>query len=360
MKSILQGDPSMKFTIKSLALSGVALGMLTAVANAAEPVVSTSDWTGFSIGIGGGGSFSFAETNAAGGGEFDVSGDSGWMDNGYFEGNYVTSGGLNSAYTNYDDDSGGTSDLTASAAMGDAGSLIADFLADGFESENNDPNDTGHAGFLGTGTIGADYQLDRFVVGLDASFSLGRTEIKNQAEGDGGGGIFVENNSGDFASGDADGDARLDTSLELGNSWSAGARAGFLATDSTLIFGSAGYTSTNAKLKAHFNGDADAHASGGQDSGGVSGDTEASWDVGAETDEWMSGYYVGGGVEQLLTSSLSLKVEYRYADLGTIETSESLSDSASDADGIYEWDAQVAAEADVTTHSVVATVNFRF
>ena len=74
MKSLSQGDPSMKFTIKSLALSGVALGMLTAVANAAEPVVSTSDWTGFSIGIGGGGSFSFAETNAAGGGEFVVSG----------------------------------------------------------------------------------------------------------------------------------------------------------------------------------------------------------------------------------------------------------------------------------------------
>jgi outer membrane immunogenic protein len=350
----------MKFTIKSLALSGVALGMLTAVANAADPVVSTSDWTGFSIGIGGGGSFSFAETNAAGGGVFDVSGDSGWMDRGYFEGNYVTSGGLNSAYTNHDEDSGGDAYLAAGASMGNAGSLIADFLAEEFESDNKDPNDTGHAGFLGTGTIGADYQLDRFVVGLDASFSFGRTEINNQAEGYGEGEIDVYD-SGDYSEGEGDGDARLDTSLELGNSWSVGARAGFLATDSTLIFGSAGYTSTNAKLKAHFNGDADAETSGGSSGGGdVSGDASASWDVEAETDDWMSGYYVGGGVEQLLTSNLSLKLEYRYADLGTIETSESLSDSGGVPGDGYEWDAQVAAEADVTTHSVVATVNFRF
>lgn len=65
-------------------------------------------------------------------------------------------------------------------------------------------------------------------------------------------------------------------------------------------------------------------------------------------------------MEQLLTSSLSLKVEYRYADLGTIETSESLSESGGVPGEGYTWDAQVAAEADVTTHSVVATVNFRF
>lgn len=348
----------MKFTIKSLALSGVALGMLTAVANAADPdpVVSTSDWTGFSIGIGGGGSFSFAETNAAGGGEFDVSGSDSWMDNGYFDGEYTvpTSGASNTAYTSGDSDlSGGEAELSAAASMGNAGSLIADFL-EGFESDNNDPNDTGHAGFLGTSTIGADYQLDRFVFGVDAAFSLGRTEIKNQAEGEGGGEIDIED-SGDIASGDGDGDARLDTSLELGNSWSVGARAGFLATDSTLIFGSAGYTSTNAKLKAHFNGDADAEVSGGED-----GEASASWDVEAETEEWMGGYYVGGGVEQLLTSSLSLKLEYRYADLGTIETFESLSESGGVPNEGYTWDAQVGAEADVTTHSVVATVNFRF
>jgi opacity protein-like surface antigen len=36
----------------------------------------------------------------------------------------------------------------------------------------------------------------------------------------------------------------------------------------------------------------------------------------------MNGYYVGGGLESMFTDNMSFKLEYRFADLGSIETSQ--------------------------------------
>jgi opacity protein-like surface antigen len=74
-------------------------------------------------------------------------------------------------------------------------------------------------------------------------------------------------------------------------------------------------------------------------------------------DDWLDGYYLGGGVEALLTDNVSFKMEYRFSDLGTIKTSK-----------YYEVDAEphgyaaagVEAEANPTVHAIRATVNWRF
>lgn len=355
----------MKLTVKTFALSGVALGMFVSVANAADAIVTSSDWTGFSIGVGGGGSFNFANTDAGGFGAFSVSGDSGWMDGGYFFASGSGSG--NWGYTDTEDDiSGGNTQLWSAAGIGNVPSLINSILAEynddlsgsgeGGLGRGGD-NDTGKAGFIGTVRGGFDYQLDKIVLGVDAAFNFGQTEINNNATGAAGGEIDIDAGSGSGSEGEGFGEANLSTSLELGNSWSIGGRAGFLATDSTLLFGSAGYVSTKAKLKASFNGRAETETWSDDTSGGYA---DAGWDIESSSSDWLDGYYIGGGIEQLLTSNISMKLEYRYSDLGSISTDDMSEASDSGSSGGADWVTAVGAESDPVVHSIMATINWRF
>ena len=79
--------------------------------------------------------------------------------------------------------------------------------------------------------------------------------------------------------------------------WSVGGRLGYLATPSTLLFFSAGYSRADIS-------DLTLSASG---LGGFGGLTLAS--VGD-----FDGYFIGGGAEVKLTKSISIKGEYRYTD----------------------------------------------
>lgn len=359
----------MKFTVKSIALSGVALGMFVTVAHASDSDAS-SNWTGFSLGVGGGGSFNFSNMDAGGFGAFEVNGDSGWMDGDYLFG---SDGSSNYGYTDTEYDiSGGNTTMWTGAGMGSVASLVAEVaqaLADydvnvsGSNSGRDVNNDAGMAGYLGTVRGGFDMQLDRVVVGLDAGYNFGKTEINNASQGLGGGHYYIDDydfGSGGntvWASGGGDGEAYLNTSLEIGDSWSVGGRAGFLATDSTLIFGSAGYVSTHAKLSASFNG----RNSAGADSNDTgSGSADARYDISSSDSDWLDGYYFGGGMEQMLTSSVSMKLEYRLSDLGSISTSNVDSHERSDDSGSASWIAAVGAHAEPTVHTVTATVNWRF
>lgn len=356
----------MKFTVKSIALSGVALGMFVTVAHASDSDAS-SNWTGFSLGVGGGGSFNFSNMDAGGFGAFQVEdGDNNnlWMDGGYLFG----SGGGNYGYANTEYYvSGGYTTMWTGAGMGNVGSLVAEVaqaLADydvsvsGSNSGRDLDNEAGMAGFLGTVRGGFDVQLDRLVVGLDAGFNFGKTEINNASEGVAGGSYYIWESGWD-ASGGSDGESYLNTSLELGNSWTVGGRAGFLATDSTLIFGSAGYVSTHAKLSASFTGRN--HADIDSDGTG-SGYADARYDISSSDSDWLDGYYFGGGMEQMLTSDVSMKLEYRLSDLGSISTSDVDSREVGNPGGNdgASWIAAVGAHAEPTVHTVTATVNWRF
>jgi outer membrane immunogenic protein len=359
----------MKFTVKSIALSGVALGMFVTVAHASDSDAS-SNWTGFSLGVGGGGSFNFSNMDAGGFGAFQVedpdNGDD-WMDGGFLFG---SGGSSNYGYTETEYyNSGGSTTMWTGAGMGNVGSLVAEVaqaLADydvnvsGSNSGRDLDNEAGMAGFLGTVRGGFDVQLDRLVVGLDAGFNFGKTEINNASEGVAG--ASYELNDWVDSSGFGTGEAYLNSSLELGNSWFVGGRAGFLATDSTLIFGSAGYVSTHAKLSAAFTGQNDAGGQGDWSGFSSSGYADAQYDISTSDSDWLDGYYFGGGMEQMLTSSVSMKLEYRLSDLGSISTSDVDSREVGNpgANDGATWIAAVGAHAEPTVHTVTATVNWRF
>lgn len=350
-----------------MALSGVAILAWTGSSFAADIAAPANDWTGFSIGVGGGGSFNFADMTASGAGGFHASGSGSY---GFFDFDEGDVYGFGGAGSTEDDDyavqmfsaaSIGQSSARTNEIVEHFSDYFNNLISGGGYSGGTDGNsDTGKAGFMGTARIGADYQIDQFVIGLDAAYNFGKTEIENSAAGVGGGAAWVDDGAGGLSdrSGYGTGTSSIDTSLEIGNSWSVGARAGFLASDSTLLFASAGYVSTKATLEASFEGYAEAYNG---DLNQVSGGGAAGWGVRAESDEWMNGYYIGGGVEQLLTSNISLKFEYRFADLGSISASNSYDRFEGDGNGGEgHIEAAVDAEANPTVHTLNATVNFRF
>jgi opacity protein-like surface antigen len=348
----------MKINLKAVALSGVALGMFVGAANAADAVVTSSDWTGFYIGVGGGGSFTFSDTNAVGYGLFMGGGE----------------GGTDEVFVSEDADGDFTgeefgyfstnADLGLSAgsyaAIGSGRDLLPnDQMVSAILAELNEfmgsagDADGGAAGAFARGQIGFDYQMgSNLVFGLDATYNLGKTEIGQSAS-----------NANGYSSEDDGGEAYslsdISTDLSIDSMWTAGARLGFLSSESTLLFVSGGYASANAELSADYDSVV------GGEAGGVLNDPDftVAWNASASESDWMSGYYLGAGVETLLTDSISVRVEYRYTDLGSIEVSKDLVGSMPGCIqapcGGYAA-AGVSAEADVTMHAIAATINWRF
>jgi outer membrane immunogenic protein len=67
----------------------------------------------------------------------------------------------------------------------------------------------------------------------------------------------------------------------VGDRWAVGARLGVLATQSALLYASAGYTEGDSQF---------------------------------DFPHRLRGYFVGAGAEYLVTANLSLKVDYRFSD----------------------------------------------
>lgn len=252
----------MKKLNSAVALAALAAVMSTPVYAAdVEPMPAAADWTGFHVGLGGGGNFAFARDEAS----------------------FYSS----SAFT----------------------TAVAESFAD-----------LGKAGFFGTAEIGADYQMDNIVFGVLANYDFGKTKMKSHAE-------FVSSSSG----------TNYDTSVEVGDSWAAGGRIGWLPTESTLVYALGGYTQAKISQSAEI-------------STFVIGSPATTVGEGSGS-EWKSGYFVGAGVETLLTDSISLKGEYRFADYGKV--SNSFFTSTPSSFGADQ-------SSDVTVHSVRAVLSFRF
>lgn len=161
-------------------------------------------------------------------------------------------------------------------------SFIPDFI--GIES------DEGKLYGFGTVEIGADYQFEDtpFLIGILANYDFNG---KSDAE------------SSSFATSE-DGIIGAEIQSELEDTWFVGGRAGFVFNDTSLIYALGGYTWAKGKVKGlngfEFIGDND-------DFGEV------------DEDDNVDGWTAGVGVEQLLTESISLKVEYRHDFLDSIK-----------------------------------------
>jgi len=146
--------------------------------------------------------------------------------------------------------------------------------------------------FYGFGTveIGADYQFDgtAIVVGILASYDFnGKSEVDSSLN-----------------SAAEDGYITAEIQSELEDSWFVGGRAGFVVNGASLLYGLGGYSWTKAKVKSHL----------GFDFNGA-GDDFAQIDE----DESVDGWTLGVGLEQLLTDSISLKLEYRHDFLDSVK-----------------------------------------
>lgn len=187
-------------------------------------------------------------------------------------------------------------------------------------------SDLGKAGVFGTAEIGADYQMESIVFGVLANYDFGKTKINSDSE-------FTATRTTTNPVSNTTSTGNFDTTVEVGDSWAVGGRIGFLPTESTLAYVLGGYTEAKISQSAEISS--------------TTGPTAE-----ASGSEWNSGYFVGGGVETLLTDSISLKGEYRFADYGKV--------SSSFADTVPPATSSVNQSSDVTVHSVRAVLSFRF
>ncbi len=114
--------------------------------------------------------------------------------------------------------------------------------------------------------------------------------------------------------------------VDAGRDIYVGARAGFKATPSTLVYAKGGYTN------ARFNF--------------IGTDGTTNYDQNLDTDGWR----VGAGVEQKLGSNAFAKVEYRYSNYGEGEIDF-------EAEGVPDSD---RFDIDTDRHQIMAGVGWRF
>jgi outer membrane immunogenic protein len=159
------------------------------------------------------------------------------------------------------------------------------FLGDSFD-------DMGDRSGLLTVEAGFDWQAsDRFVLGILGDFTWTNFDSNSDAAS------CVSNIGEDgFCVGSF-------TNVDVDNMWTIAGRFGFLSSPSTLWYGLAGWTRVNA--------DARTRVLIGEDL-----DFVDAIDFSAGKDGHLDGFTVGAGVESMLTEALSLKLEYRFTDLG--------------------------------------------
>ncbi len=207
-----------------------------------------------------------------------------------------------------------------------------------FINDNNDfftfgehHSDLGDAGLFGTIEAGFDYQIgSSVVVGLLANYDFGKTKMDNQSNS-----LVVDNNNNVVVD-----NATYETKWEIGDSWAVGGRLGFLAMDNALVYVLGGYT--EAKVKSESS---------------ISGDNNPNFAFNTSDSAWEDGWFVGGGIEALLTDNISLKAEYRYNDYGSIKRNDEIDVSGEEQEFFF---ANSNQEADVTVHSVRAVLSYRF
>jgi outer membrane immunogenic protein len=290
-------------SIAAIAAITMASGAFAADLAEPAPIEPIDVWTGFHVGVGGGGAYNFFKTN---------------LDHAYSESWCLDGcgiGGNNGA-------SGVSTDYSGVAAH------------------------LGRASAFGTVELGYDWQFnDSFVLGVLGSFDFGK-------------GKWAKAGSYAGESYDATYFDGLDVGVATGmkvrrkNSWFVGGRLGWATSPSTLWYGVLGYT--QAKLQARgavaidgFEGDyffdGNEHNIGGSKKRG--------------------GFTIGGGAETMLTESVSAKLEYRYTNFKKWKRANEFSGdfgNSRDSGLDWDWDYVQAARVKMSEHSVRAVISYRF
>jgi opacity protein-like surface antigen len=107
----------------------------------------------------------------------------------------------------------------------------------------------------------------------------------------------------------------------------------------------------------------------GDNTSEIPGTNGYSHSVSKTSSGFKPGYFVGAGIETRLTDDVSLKLEYRYSDYGSMKTSSS-SNNASIQDGVNGNDFEfynslggsynMSQKTDLTTQSIRAVLSYNF
>jgi outer membrane immunogenic protein len=194
----------------------------------------------------------------------------------------------------------------------------------------------GDRGGLLTAEVGFDVQLaERFVLGVLGDYTWTNFDSNSSAVS------CVSNigeDSDEFCAGSF-------TGVELDNMWTLAARFGFLSSPQTLWYGLIGWTRADVEARTR--------VLIGEDT-----DFVDAIDFAAGKDKHLDGLTVGAGVESMLTEALSLKLEYRYTDLGSLDYSGG--GGGSGPGDISGGGAGIDAEFDTTVQTIRAVLSWRF
>jgi len=175
--------------------------------------------------------------------------------------------------------------------------------------------DTDFEGILGGGQLGFNLQRGKWVFGIEADIQASDFSAGNDI-------LNPFDLTGRFAA------STLETDLEIDWFGTLRARLG-VALDRTLLYATGGLAFGHVELANVYSTPFPATVSLGSD------DTEYGWTAGA-------------GIEQALGGGWTLKAEYLYVDLGSVEGSATF------------FDETYKTEADVAFHSVRVGVNYLF
>lgn len=189
-------------------------------------------------------------------------------------------------------------------------------------------SDLGKFGVFGTIEGGYDVQMNQFVLGGLVDFNLQSLTARTRSY------AYVNtNNNGNINY------AAHTAAYKVGNSWDAGVRLGYLVNPRNLFYVTGGYSSADirsgAELDVYFN------------------NSPYPDYVNSYKSSWKSGYFIGFGLESLLTQHLSLKAEYRFSDYGKVKTNYSFDNG----NGFY---GNAGSSASVNVHTVRLVLSYRF
>lgn len=188
----------------------------------------------------------------------------------------------------------------------------------------------GRDSFLATVEAGYDYQVNNsFILGV-----LGNYDFTSGSAGLASDSVKIDAKKGDSVN-DVYG-----AGFDVGSSWAIGARAGVLLNPRTLFYGAGGFTQADIGVNASY-----------QATQGVTGDNDWS----ASSKEWASGFFVGAGLESMLTEHVAAKLEYRFSRFDGISGSGM---SIPSKTGSYHEG--VVSTGDVNVHAIRASLVWRF
>jgi outer membrane immunogenic protein len=400
--------------IIALAVSGLFLASSSAIAG-------DKSWEGFKIGIGIGGQTSESKDNTTASHDFNASGSRTSSSDPTSDAVISNTFGTNSKdldiLTNTLLDSGAnltdngiTPTWTGGTAPG--GSAPTGFAeganiynrnyqaAESFMGSGFSSNDLSKSNAFGTIEAGYDWQVnDKIVVGLNASYNLtsknrangtgggqnsaGWTEsytynditnTDNSLGGDGGTGYSSGGNqtigtptSAYSNTGDQTSQVGVNSSIQTGNSFDLGGRIGFLANNDTLIFIAGGASAIRAKQNMSYSSYATLDGSSNQGDD-ISGSNTYYYEASQSNSDSRIGYYLGGGIETRFSDKITAKLEYRYADYGTMTRNSNGTPTLSDdtnGNALEFYNTIVGTNnlshsSDITAQSIRAVLSYNF